>query len=100
MSADAKQVIDLRREKLRRAPVMYQVTFRHGADGMSFIVTDVLDTAEDRLAVARDFEAAAASLRGDCGVGASLEASQKYVNDGLSADDLWTLYEPSEGGPP
>lgn len=65
MSADPNHVIDLRREKLRRSPVMYQVTFRHGEDGMSFVVTDVLDTAEDRLAVARDFEAAAASLRED-----------------------------------
>lgn len=31
---------------------------------------------------------------------ASLEASQKHIDDGLSADDLWALYEQVGGDLP
>jgi hypothetical protein len=43
--------------------VVYTVIFRHDETGMSFVVYDVPDTSKDRLAVAKDLETAAASLR-------------------------------------
>jgi hypothetical protein len=55
--------ISLTRERLRRKPVIYTVVICHDAIGMTFTVHDVQDTTKDRLAVATDLEAAAASLR-------------------------------------
>ena len=57
------ETIDFTKERLKRAPITYTVTFHHTKDGMSFEVEDVQDSEKDRLAVARDFEAAAISLR-------------------------------------
>lgn len=58
-------VVSLTKERLRRAPIMYTVVFCHDAFGMTFTVSDIQDTKKDRLAVARDLEAAAESLRED-----------------------------------
>lgn len=55
--------ISLTRERLRRKAMFYTVTVCHDAYGMSFTVRDVQDTPRDRLAVAADLEAAAASLK-------------------------------------
>lgn len=58
-------IFSLTREKLRRSPVTYTIAFHHSEDGMSFVVHDIQDTKKDRLAVARDLEAAAESLRAE-----------------------------------
>ncbi len=58
-------VVSLTKHRLKKEPVFYTVIFKHGPDGMSFVVHDIQDTKADRLAVARDFEAAAASLKED-----------------------------------
>lgn len=57
--------INFTKERLRRSPTIYSVAFCHDEKGMTFIVHDIQDTKKDRLAVARDFEAAAASLKED-----------------------------------
>jgi len=59
------KAISFTKEKLRRSPIVYTVAFCHDENGMTFIVHDVQDTKKDRLAVARDFEAAAESLKKD-----------------------------------
>lgn len=41
----------------------YTVVFRHTNDGLSFTVHDIEDTKKDRLAVARDLERGALSLK-------------------------------------
>jgi hypothetical protein len=60
-----ERVVSLTRRRLDRFPVTYTVVFRHDGGGMSFVVYDIQDTEKDRLAVSRDLEAAAASLRND-----------------------------------
>lgn len=60
---EENQVVSLTERRLTRSPVTYTVIFRHDGSGMSFVVYDVQDAEKDRLAVARDLEAAAASLR-------------------------------------
>ena len=60
-----EEIIDFTKKRLRKTPVVYTVTFYHNEKGMSFTVDDIQDTKKDRLAVARDFEAAACSLKED-----------------------------------
>jgi hypothetical protein len=61
--SERERVVSLTRRRLTKNPITYTIIFRHGPEGMSFVVYDVQDTQRDRLAVARDLEAAAASLR-------------------------------------
>lgn len=56
-------IVSLQRHKLNLIPVTYTIEVRHDGEGMSFVVYDVKDTQEDRLAVAIDLKAAAASLK-------------------------------------
>lgn len=56
-------VADLTWHRLRRQPVQYSVVIRHDEEGMSFVVSDVQDSREDRLAVARDLERASKQLK-------------------------------------
>lgn len=58
-------VVSLTKRRLKDNPIIYSIVFRHGDDGMSFVVHDVADTEKDRLAVARDLEAAAECLKSD-----------------------------------
>jgi len=58
-------VEDFTRRRLNKEPIQYTVVFRHDGDGMSFVVYDIQDSERDRLAVARDFEEAAKSLKTD-----------------------------------
>lgn len=53
----------LTEKRLKKEPVLYTVVFRHGDDGFSFVVHDIQDAEKDRLAVARDLEEAAKSLK-------------------------------------
>jgi len=62
-TVDVPTIVDFTNRRLRKTPVVYTVEFRHDSKGFSFFVNDVQDTPADRLAVASDFEAAAASLR-------------------------------------
>lgn len=62
-SVEPDNVADFTERRLNRSPVIYTVVVRHDGAGMSFVVRDVQDTEQDRLAVARDLEAAAMSLR-------------------------------------
>lgn len=57
------EIIDFTKCRLRKKAVEYTVIFRHDENGLSFCVYDVDDTKRDRLAVARDLESAAKSLR-------------------------------------
>jgi hypothetical protein len=59
------EIIDFTKKKLRKTPIEYTVTFHHDENGMSFTINDIQDAKKDRLAVARDFEAAAYSLKED-----------------------------------
>ena len=54
---------DFTKRRLDKEPVQYTVVFRHDGEGMSFVVHDIQDSERDRLAVARDLEIAAESLR-------------------------------------
>lgn len=58
-------IIDFTKERLNKTPITYTLTFFHTGKGMSFHVSDVQDTEKDRLAVAKDLEDAAFSLRED-----------------------------------
>ena len=57
--------MSLSKRRLRDNPIIYTVAFMHDSEGMSFVVHDIADTIKDRLAVAKDFEAAAESLKSD-----------------------------------
>lgn len=57
------QVISLIKHKLKKRPATYTVVFTHDEEGMYFVVYDIQDTKKDRLAVARDLESAAESLK-------------------------------------
>ena len=59
------KITSLTERRLKKEPVLYTVVFRHGNDGFSFVVHDIQDTQKDRLAVARDLEEAAKSLKND-----------------------------------
>lgn len=60
------RIVNLGKKRLELNPVVYTVVFTHDQYGMSFNVYDIQDAKKDRLAVARDLEAAAKSLREDC----------------------------------
>lgn len=53
------KIVDLTQIRLKNNPVQYTVVIRHDHEGMSFVVNDLQDSKEDRLAVARDLEQAA-----------------------------------------
>jgi len=57
------KIVSMSKHRLSRAPITYTIEFRHDGDFMSFIVYDIKDTQKDRIAVAIDLEAAAASLK-------------------------------------
>ena len=59
------KVSDFTKRRLKEKPIVYSIVFRHDHNGMTFIVNDVQDTEKDRLAVAKDLEAAAKSLKDD-----------------------------------
>ena len=58
-------VVDFTKKRLKNNPVQYTVIIRHDENGMSFVVNDVQDSKEDRLAVARDLNEAAKALYDD-----------------------------------
>jgi hypothetical protein len=59
-----KEIVDFTARRLRKSAIQYTVVIRHDENGMSFMVNDIQDTEKDRLAVAKDLEAAAQSLIG------------------------------------
>jgi len=56
-------IISLGKERLKINPVKYSVEFTHDQNGLVFNVFGIQDAKKDRIAVARDLESAAKSLR-------------------------------------